>query len=600
MHPGSRSRRDFLSQTVAAACLPWLRPFTTSDQAADHKANAGLLRPYTTFTEVSAKAGLTAPMIYGEVDTIKFIIESMGGGCAFVDFDKDGWMDIFLLGGTRLAEAPIGATNRLYKNNRDGTFSDVTEQSGLHDTGWACGVCVGDYNNDGFDDLFVTYYGHNRLYRNNGDGTFSDVTRAAGLYEKDIRFGTGCSFLDYNRDGHLDLFVANYVEFDMEHPPVPSMANSTCTYEGTLVYCGPRGMRAGRHSLYRNNGDGTFTDVSEASGISRVRGSYGLSTIAADLDHDGWTDIFIACDSTPSLLLMNNHDGTFREEGLTRGVAVSGDGQEQAGMGIGVGDLNLDGNSGLLVTHFQTEASGLYLNTGNASFEDITEASGIAPEKHYVSWGAAIADFDNDGLPDLFWVAGNVYPELEKRFPKYPFKGPRILFRNLGDHTYEQLTTQTGVALTERHASRGCAVGDFDNDGDLDILIMNVNEPPSLLRNDVPGGNHWIKVKLIGTKSNRSAIGARVLVHYGEKRQSQDLLSQSSYLSCNDPRLHFGLGSINQVDVEIFWPSGLQERFSKIAADQLVTFREGAGIVPSLGWPTSKRLANATSSALPK
>ncbi len=597
MHPDSRTRRDFLSQSLAAACFPLFGPWAREPQTSKLAAASSSSRPYTTFTEVSAKAGLTAPMIYGEVETIKFIIESMGGGCAFLDFDNDGWMDIFMLGGTRLAESPAGATNRLYKNNRDGTFSDVTEQAGLRDTGWACGICVGDYNNDGFDDLFVTYYGRNKLYRNNGNGTFTDVTRAAGLYDREVRFGTGCSFLDYNRDGYLDLFVANYVEFDLQHPPIPTMANSTCTYEGTLVYCGPRGMRAGRHSLYRNNGDGTFTDVSEASGISKVRGSYGLSTIAADLDHDGWVDIFVACDSTPSLLLMNNHDGTFREEGLTRGVAVSGEGQEQAGMGIGIGDLNLDGNSGLLVTHFQTEASGLYLNTGGANFEDITDVSGIAGEKHYVSWGAAIADFDNDGLPDLFWVAGNVYPELEKRFPKYPFKAPRILFRNLGGHKYEQLTTQTGLALTERHASRGCAIGDFDNDGDLDILIMNVNEPPSLLRNDAPGENHWIKVKLIGTKSNRSAIGARVLVHYGDKRQSQDLLSQSSYLSCNDPRLHFGLGAVNQVDLEIFWPSGLHEKFLKIAANQLVTFREGSGVVPTTGWPSPGRSPATTSTA---
>jgi enediyne biosynthesis protein E4 len=569
-----QDRRRFLLGSAATSILPWLPRHLAEAQAAKPT-------PYSTFTEVGAKAGLTTPMIYGEVDSIKFIIESMGGGCAFFDYDNDGWMDIFLLGGSRLAGAPAGATNRLYRNNRDGTFTDVTQQSGLTDTGWACGVCVGDYNNDGVEDLFVTYYGHNRLYRNNGDGTFTDVTREAGLYDKEIRFGTGCSFLDYDRDGHLDLFVANYVEFDMAHPPIPTMANTTCTYEGALVYCGPRGMKPGHHSLYRNNGDGTFTDVSEASGIAKHRDSYGLSTITSDLDQDGWPDIFVACDSTPSLLFLNNRDGTFREEGLARGVAVSGEGQEQAGMGIGVGDLNLDGNSGLLVTHFQTEASGLYLNTGKANFEDITDRSGIGIEKHYVCWGAAISDFDNDGLPDLFWVAGNVYPELEKKYPKYPFKGPRILFRNQGAHTYKQLTTETGTALQERHASRGTAIGDFDNDGDLDILIMNVNEPPSLLRNDAPSQNHWLKIRLIGTKSNRSAIGSRVLVHYGEKIQAQDLLSQSSYLSANDPRLHFGLGSATYADVEIFWPNGLHERFNHQPADQLLTIKEAIGLIPA-------------------
>lgn len=575
MNPTYLDRRRFLLGSAAATLSPWL-PKPSSE------AQTATPRPYSTFTDIALKAGPTVPMIYGEVDSIKLIIESMGGGCAFFDFDNDGWLDIFLLGGSRLSGAPVGATNRLYKNNRDGTFTDVTQQSGLTDTGWACGVCVGDYNNDGFEDLFVTYYGHNKLYRNNGNGTFSDVTVAAGLYEKEIRFGTGCSFLDYNRDGHLDLFVSNYVEFDMAHPPIPTMANTTCTYEGTLVYCGPRGMKPGHHSLYRNNGNGTFTDVSEASGIAKHRGSYGLSTITADLDQDGWPDIFIPCDSTPSLLFMNNHDGTFREEALSRGVAVSGEGQELAGMGIGVGDFNLDGNSGLLVTHFQSEASGLYLNTGKANFEDITDTSGIGVERHYVCWGAAIADFDNDGLPDIFWVSGNVYPELERKYPKYPFKGPRILFRNKGAHIYEQLTTDAGTALQERHASRGVAIGDFDNDGDLDILIMNVNEPPSLLRNDAPIENHWLKIKLIGTVSNRGAIGARVLVNYGNKVQAQNLLSQSSYLSCNNPRLHFGLGSATQADVEIFWPNGLHERFNKLPADRLITFREATGPVPAI------------------
>ncbi len=580
------SRRCFMTKAAAASCgVAW--DVSLGKELTAYKAAAGAKEGngYSQFVDVAAHAGLTAPMIYGEVETIKFIIESMGGGCAFFDYDNDGWMDIFITCGSRLAGVPEGATNRLYKNNRDGTFTDVTQHAGLTSAGWACGVCVGDYNNDGFDDLFCTFYGQNRLYRNNGNGTFSDVTKEAGLLDREVRFGTGCSFLDYNRDGHLDLFVSNYVEFDMEHPPVPSLQNSTCTYQGMLVYCGPRGMRPGRHSLYRNNGDGTFTDVSESSGIARQRGSYGLTVVTADFDQDGWPDIFVACDSTPSLLLMNNHDGTFREEALERGVAVSGEGQEQAGMGIGVGDIGLNGNSGMLVTHFQTEASGLFLNTGKGNFEDITRPAGLANETRYVGWGAAIADFDNDGLPDLFWVNGNVYPELEKRYPQYPFKGPRILFRNMGAHTYQPLSMGAGAALTEHHASRGLAVGDFDNDGDLDVLIMNVNEAPSLLRNDAPGHNHWIKLKLVGTKSNRSAIGARVLVHYGGKMQLQELLSQSSYLSVNDPRLHFGLGTALHADVDVFWPSSGQEHFSKLAADQLVTIQEGAGVIPSRGWP---------------
>ena len=577
------SRRKFLASVVAASCD---RALGQAAGISSHAPRAQSRLPptgkiYSKFTDVAATAGLSAVMTYGEEKSIKFIIESMGGGCAFLDYDNDGWMDIFLLGGSRLEGAPPGASNRLYRNNRDGTFTDVTVQAGLLDTGWACGVCVGDYNNDGFEDIFCTYYGQNKLYRNNGNGTFTDVTKASGLFDAMTRFGTGCSFFDYNRDGHLDLFVANYVEFDLKHPPLPTMENPTCTYEGLQVYCGPRGLKAGRHSLYRNNGDGTFTDVSEASGIAKHRGSYGMTAVTADFDNDGWPDIFLACDSTPSLLLMNNHDGTFREEGFDRGVAVSGDGFEQAGMGVGTGDVGLNGSTSLLVTHFQKEASGLYLNDGKAQFSDITTDARLAVETMYVGWGAAIADFDNDGLPDLFWVTGNVYPEIEKKYPQYPLKGPRILFRNRGDGTFEELTSECGPAVGQKHASRGVAIGDFDNDGDLDILIMNVNETPSLLRNDAPPGNHWLKIKLIGTTSNRSAIGARVIVRYGGKIQMQEVLSQSSYLSCNDPRLHFGLGAASQAEIHVMWPSGKEEKLGQIAVDRLITLKEGFGVVPN-------------------
>jgi enediyne biosynthesis protein E4 len=564
------SRRKFVASLAAASAGQLFLPSVLA-----RSSNA--TRPqFSQFTDVAREAGLRAPMIYGGIDRDSYIIESMGGGCAFLDYDNDGWMDIFILGGTRLEGPPAGATNRLYHNNRDGTFIDVTEKSGLRDTGWANGVCVGDYNNDGYEDLFCTYFGHNKLYRNNGDGTFTDATKPAGLFEDKPRFGTGCSFLDYNRDGRLDLFVANYVEFDLEHAQKPSAQIANCSYEGMAVYCGPRGMKAGYHSLYRNNGDGTFTDVSKQSGILGFNSSYGLTVVTADLDEDGWPDIFVAADTTPSLLFMNNRDGTFREEGLQRGVAVSEDGKEYAGMGVGIGDYDLDGHIDIFKTHFQRQPSGLYHNSGKADFTDVTTETGIAKETRFVSWGAGIVDLDNDGFPDIFLVTGNVYPELERSFPQLPYKGPRIIFRNLGNGRFEELIDEAGTGVSPLHPSRGCAFGDFDNDGDLDILVMNVNEPPSLLRNDAPKQNHWLKIKLVGTKSNRSAIGARVVVRYGKRIQSQQLLSQSSYLSCNDPRLHFGLGAETTADIEIYWPNGLQERLTEVAADQLLTILEGS------------------------
>jgi len=543
-------------------------------------------RPFDAhFVDVASSAGLRAPTIYGGVETKKYILESTGCGCAFIDYDNDGWMDLFLLSGTRLEGAPAGATSRLYKNNRDGTFTDVTEKAGLGAAGWASGVCVGDYNNDGFDDLFCTAFGQNTLYRNNGDGTFTDVTKAAGLLGAQPRWGAGCSFLDYDRDGHLDLFVSNYVRFSFEHAPVPG-ENSNCHWKGIPVECGPRGMPAGVHSLYRNNGDGTFTDVSRQAGIAQATPSYGMTVVAADLDEDGWPDIYVACDSTPSLLFINNHDGTFREEGVLRGVALSEDGAEQAGMGVGVGDYDLDGHLDLFKTHFADDANGLYHNDGKGNFDDVTRASGLGVETRYVCWGAGIVDLDNDGHPDLFMVTGNVYPEVERKLPQYANKTPRAVFRNLGNGTFEELMETAGPAIAEAHCSRGCAFGDFDNDGDVDVLVVNLNEPPSLLRNDVRGKPNWIKVKLEGVQSNRSAIGARVLARYGGKTQAQAVLSQSSFYSANDPRLHFGLGSVASVDLDVYWPNGRHESFKQLPANQLVTLREGVGVVPSRGWPT--------------
>jgi hypothetical protein len=580
-------RRSFVLLSLCASAQQLLgqeQGIATRNIAAQAKPAASG-RPFDArFTDVAQEAGLHAPVIYGGIQSKKYILEANGCGCAFIDYDNDGWMDIFLLSGERLEADPPGATSRLYKNNRDGTFTDVTEAAGLKAAGWANGVCVGDYNNDGFDDLFCTYYGQNRLYRNNGNGTFTDVTKEAGLFSANAtRWGAGCAFVDYNRDGHLDLFVSNYIQFSFEHAPVPG-EKSTCNWKGIPVNCGPRGLPPGRHLLYRNNGNGTFTDVTKEAGIDVATESYGMTVVTADFDEDGWPDIFVACDSTPSLLFMNNRDGTFREEGVTRGVALSDDGMEQAGMGVGIGDYNLDGHLDLFKTHFISDTSGLYRNDGKGNFDDVTRAARTGVETRFTSWGAGMVDLDNDGYPDVFFVTGSVYPEVEKSLPQYPYKTPRVLFRNLGNGTFEELDSQAGEGITAPHSSRGCAFGDFDNDGDLDVLIVNMNEPPSLLRNDLGGHHNWIKIKLEGVKSNRSAIGARVVAHYGNKVQAQALVSQSSYYSSNDPRLHFGLGSATEAAMEIFWPSGQRERYPQIAANQLVTIREGVGLVPNKGW----------------
>lgn len=536
------------------------------------------------FTDVAAQAGLTLPVVYGGLEHKNFILETVGCGVAFLDYDNDGWLDIFVLSGKSLSDGVEDSGNRLYKNNRDGTFTDVTEKAGLIHHGWASGVTVGDYNNDGFEDIFVSCYGQNILYRNNGDGTFTDVTKAAGLlYEGAPRWGSGCTFVDYDRDGHLDLFVSNYVDLHMDRIPKPG-ANPYCNFKGVAVNCGPRGLPMPGNYLYRNQGDGTFRDVTQEMGIAKAQRTYSMTAVAADLNEDGWTDIYVASDSTPSLLLVNQHGHPFTEEGAERGVAFSADGAEQAGMGVAIGDYNLDGHLDIFKTHFSDDTNVLYRNDGKGEFTDVTLASGFGVETRYTCWGTGFADFDNNGWPDLAVVTGSVYPEVERAFPSYPLKTPRFIFRNLGNGKFEELIDEAGPGIAAAHCSRGCAFGDFDNDGDVDMIVVNLNEPPSLLRNDVKNNLRWLKVFLVGTKSNRSAIGSRVIATYGGKTQAQAVLGQSSFYSVNDRRLHFGVGENTHVDLEVHWTNGLVERFSRIETNQLVTITEGQGIkVSALG-----------------
>jgi hypothetical protein len=537
------------------------------------------------FTNVASMVGLSDPTIYGEVDKKRYIIETNGCGVAFVDYDNDGWVDLFTLSGTRLTGMTVGRepTNRLYRNKGDGTFADVTDKAGLRRSGWASSVCVGDYNNDNYEDLFITYWGKNVLYRNNGNGSFSDVTKKAGLVADATRWGSGCTFIDYDRDGKLDLFVANYLKFDIANTPEPGKG-ANCTWKGVPVNCGPKGLPTDTNLLYHNNGDGTFTDVSESSGIAKVQGRYSMTATTLDFDGDGWTDIYIACDSSASTLYRNNHDGTFTDVAVEAGCAYSEDGQAQAGMGVATGDYNGDGLVDIFKTHFSDDLPALYKNSGRGFFEDASRAAGFDITR-YVEWGAGLVDFDNDGWRDVLIVTGSVYPEVEKIFKEYPHRGPRLIYQNLRNGRFRDVTTLMGPAILSPRSSRGCAFGDFDNDGDVDVLVMNMNEAPLLLRNEyfsksTRGSNNWLILNLIGSKSNRSAIGARVALKAGAQLQFQEVTSQSSYYSHNDHRLHFGLGQTNKADsIEILWPSGSREVLNNIPANRIVNIKEGSGIV---------------------
>jgi enediyne biosynthesis protein E4 len=527
------------------------------------------------FTDVSLEAGLTRKIVNGRPGKKKYIVEANGTGVAFVDYDNDGLSDIFLVNGTQFEPFPKGQqpTNYLYRNAGAGKFEDVTLKSGIGRAGWGNGVCAGDVDNDGNTDLFVTYWGSNSLFRNEGDGTFEDTAAAAGVASPKEEWSTGCTFLDYDRDGHLDLFVSSYVSFDLKKTPSPGQF-PYCMYKDRPVFCGPRGLPHGTLTLYRNRGDATFEDQTQRANIRESSPCYAFTTIAADLNGDGWTDIYVACDSTPGLYFRNNRDGTFSELATEAGIAYNEHGAEQAGMGVAVADLNGDGWLDLTKTNFIRDYPNLYRNLGKGLFEDAALASGLGVNPQHVLWGTGLEDFDNDGWRDVFQASGHVFTDV----PGEPWAGPRLVYRNLRNGKFEDVSHLAGEAVTSKHSSRGAAFGDFDNDGDVDVLVMNMGEPPSLLRNDLRSDRSWIQLRLQGTASNRSAIGATVTVHAGGRTQTASVLSQSSYLSANDPRLHFGLDEAASVDrVVVRWPSGASEEFTGLQRNSMNMLIEGKG-----------------------
>jgi len=536
------------------------------------------------FVDIAERVGLGMHNVFGGIDTKKYIIETTGTGVAIFDYDNDGWPDIFFVNGTTLEDMKAGRrgpTNHLYHNNHDGTFTDVTEKAGLLDaTGWGQGVCVGDYDNDGWQDLYVTYYGTNRLYHNE-HGVFKLVSEKAGVAGNGREWGAGCAFVDYDRDGKLDLFVANYVDFDVTTAPAPGDRPS-CMWKGAPVMCGPRGLPHHKNILYHNRGDGTFEDVTVKAGIDKTNGHYALGVSTLDYDNDGWPDIYVACDSTPSILYHNNHDGTFTDVAVVAGAAFNEDGREQGGMGTSVGDYDGDGRLDIFKTNFSDDTSTLYHNNGDGTFSDVTTPAGLGLYTKYLGWGTMFFDFDNDSWPDLLLVNGHVYPEVDKYHLGSNYQEPRLLYRNSGDGTFNDVSERAGPGITTLASSRGLAIGDLWNTGQLSAVISNMNDRPSLLKNEQKYPGHWIAFKTVGTKSNRDGIGARITIKAVKRLLVDEVRSGSSYYSQNDMRVHFGLGTVTKLDsVEIRWPSGLTERFDSASVDKINEVKEGTGVAVS-------------------
>jgi hypothetical protein len=573
-------------------------PAPNSNQAA--RANSNQYPPPpkeigVSFINVARESGLNAKTIFGGEHKNKYLLETTGCGVAFYDYDNDDWLDIFLVNGWRLEGFPKGQEplSHLFKNNRDGTFTDVTTQSGLIHYGWGQGVCVGDYDNDGNDDIYITSFGKNVLYHNNGNGTFTDVTEKAGVGTSAKRWNTGCAFVDYDRDGHLDLFVANYIDLDLATAPLPE--SGPCNYKGVLVACGPPGLLGGKNILFHNNGDGTFADVSERTGILQANGTFGLGVLTADFNNDGWPDIYVANDSTASALYQNKQNGTFSDVAMEAGCALSADGKPQAGMGVSAADYDLDGNLDIVKTNFAGDTPSLYHNIGGGNFEDATFPAGLGKHTQYLGWGCGFFDMDNDGWPDILICNGHVYPEVEQLRTEAGYPQQKILYRNLRNGHFEDVSSQGGAGLMVPVASRGAAFGDFDNDGDIDVVVNTVNDFPQLLRCDSRLENNWLKVKTIGTKSNRSGIGARLrcVTHPpGETKPHQqidEVRSGGSYISQNDLRVHFGIGKAEKVELlEIRWPSGAVDTLKDVKPNQLIVVKEGEGIVRSAKFERAK------------